>query len=124
MLERSLLWYGDAAMESNYYQQVQKLVTSLEGCELQRRCCNRDICSMSKEFTYKHNEFSEDMENKAKALYVSRSKIIHGSSVNEKLDFCIIEFCSKTLFRAIYFFNLYGFEKQGLKIVYQSTSMT
>ncbi|WP_318481623.1 HEPN domain-containing protein [Photobacterium leiognathi] len=116
LLERSLLWYGDAAMESNYYQQVQKLVTSLEVVvNFKDDAVTETFVRRVKSLHINNNEFSEDMENKAKALYVSRSKIIHGSSVNEKLDFCIIEFCSKTLFRAIYFFNLYGFEKTGFK---------
>lgn len=113
-LERSLLWYGDATTESNSYQQIQKLVSSMEALVnfndddltqvFKRRVTNLNIT---------HNGLSELITDKAHKLYNARSKIVHGSSINERLDFCAIEFCSETLLRAIYYFSLFGFERTG-----------
>lgn len=59
---------------------------------------------------------NEDVREKARQLYDARSKIVHGSSHNEKLNFCIIEFCSETLLRAIYYFSVFGFGKTNFNI--------
>ncbi|QCI72931.1 MULTISPECIES: HEPN domain-containing protein [Vibrio] len=113
-LERALLWYGDATREPNFYQQIQKLVSSMEALVnfhedkltevFKRRVTHLNIT---------HNGLSDLIEDKAEKLYKARSKIVHGSSVDERLDFCAIDFCSETLVRAIYYFSLFGFEKTG-----------
>ncbi|MBX4606916.1 hypothetical protein C7266_06255 [Klebsiella variicola] len=113
-LERSLLWYGDAVTESSFYQQVQKLVSSMEALvnfhdddtteTFKRRVTHLNIT---------HVGLDDEIRNKAKQLYDARSKIVHGSSVDERFDFCIISFCSETLLRAIYYFSLFGFERTG-----------
>lgn len=113
-IERSLLWYGDATREPNFYQQIQKLVSSMEALVnfnddkvtevFKRRVAHLNIT---------HNGLSDLIEDKAEKLYKARSKIVHGSSINERLDFCAIDFCSETLLRAIYYLSLFGFEKTG-----------
>jgi len=113
-LERSMLWYGDAVTESNFYLQVQKLVSSLEALvnfnegdvteTFKRRVTHLNI---------NHTGLNEEIREKANQLYDARSKIIHGSSTDERLNFCIIDFCSETLLRAIFYFSLFGFEKTG-----------
>lgn len=111
-LERSLLWYGDAVSETSFYQQVQKLVISMEALvnfhdqyiteTFKRRVAHLNIT---------HLGINDDVEKKAKQLYEARSKIVHGTTINIKLNFCVITFCSETLLRAIYYFSLFGFEK-------------
>lgn len=114
--ERALLWYGDAVTEHIPFQQVQKLVSSLEALVnfhednttevFKRRITNLHI-------SYKG--ISESVKEKAKQLYDARSKIVHGSSHNETFNFCIIDFCSETLLNAIYYFSVFGFNKTGRK---------
>lgn len=114
--ERALLWYGDAVTEHIPFQQVQKLVSSLEALvnfheentteTFKRRITNLHI-------TYKG--IDESITDKARQLYDARSKIIHGSSHYETFSFCIVSFCSETLLRAIYFFSIFGFEKTKIK---------
>ncbi|HAV1978476.1 TPA: hypothetical protein JG955_004348 [Enterobacter hormaechei subsp. steigerwaltii] len=114
--ERALLWYGDAVTEHIPFQQIQKLVSSLEALvnfheentteTFKRRITNLHI-------TYRG--INEEIREKAKQLYDARSKIVHGSSHNETFNFCIIEFCSETLLRAIYFFSTFGFDKTASK---------
>lgn len=113
-LERSLLWYGDATTEPNLYQQIQKLVSSMEAL------VNFHDGELTKLFKQRvthlnitHSGLSDLIESKATQLYKARSKIVHGSSVDERLDFCAIDFCSETLLRAIYYFSLFGFEETG-----------
>jgi hypothetical protein len=113
-LERSLLWYGDAATEPNSYQKIQKLVSSLEALvnfrdpkvteAFIRRVTNLNIT---------HDGLSSIIRDQARQLYDARSKIIHGSSIDERLGFCAIDFCSGTLLGAIYYLSLFGFEKKG-----------
>lgn len=114
--ERALLWYGDAVTEYIPFQQIQKIVSSMEALvnfndsniteTFKRRVTNLHI-------SYKG--INEDVREKARQLYDARSKIVHGSSHNEKLNFCIIGFCSETLLRAIYYFSIFGFGKTGFK---------
>lgn len=113
-LERSLLWYGDAVTESVYYLQVQKLVSSMEALvnfndgdvtdAFKRRITNLNISYAGP---------NVEIEEKARRLYDVRSKIVHGTSIDEKLNFNIVSFCSKNLLRAIYFFSYFGFEKKN-----------
>lgn len=63
---------------------------------------------------------NESVREKARQLYDARSKIVHGSSHDEKLNFCIISFCSETLLRAIYYFSIFGFEKLDFVSLCQS----
>jgi len=110
--ERALLWYGDAVTEYIPFQQIQKLVSSMEALvnfhendvteKFKRRITNLHV-------SYKG--FNEDIRKKAGQIYDARSKIVHGSSHNEILNFCIIDFCSETLLRAIYYFSIFGFSK-------------
>lgn len=110
--ERALLWYGDAVTEHILFQQVQKLVSSLEALVnfhednttevFKRRITNLNITKEG---------IDKSVRDKAKQLYDARSKIVHSSSLDETFDFCIINFCSETLLRAIYFFSIFGFEK-------------
>lgn len=58
-----------------------------------------------------HTGLNDDIKEKARQLYDARSKIVHGSSLDERFTFCIIELCSETLLRAIYYFSLFGLEK-------------
>lgn len=113
-LERSLLWYGDATIEPNFYQQIQKLVSSMEALV---NFHDGDLTKLFKQrvthLNITHSGLSDLIESKATQLYKARSKIVHGSSVDERLDFCAIDFCSETLLRAIYYFSLFGFEKTG-----------
>lgn len=114
--ERALLWYGDAVTEHIPFQQVQKLVSSLEALVnfhedntteiFKRRVANLHI-------SYKG--INEHVKEKARKLYDARSKIVHGSSHNEVFNFCIIDFCSETLLNAIYYFSVFGFDKTGKK---------
>ncbi|WP_297197189.1 HEPN domain-containing protein [uncultured Pluralibacter sp.] len=116
-LERSLMWYGDSVTDQINYQQIQKLVSSLEALVnfrddnvtevFKRRVANLNI-------TYSGVDF--DIENKAKQLYDARSKIVHGSSLDVKLEFCLIKFCSETILRAIYYFSIFGFGKTNFNI--------
>lgn len=113
-LERSLLWYGDAVTESRFYLQVQKIVSSIEALvnfhddditeAFKRRVTHLNITRLG---------LDDEVYNKAKKLYDARSKIVHGTSIDEKLDFCVINFCSETLLRAIYYFSLFGFTNTG-----------
>ncbi|ROO76296.1 hypothetical protein FB440_11677 [Vibrio crassostreae] len=113
-LERALLWYGDASTEPNFYQQIQKLVSSIEALVnfhddkltevFKRRVTHLNIT---------HNGLSELIKDKAEKIYKARSRIVHGSSIDERFDFCAIDFCSETLLRAIWYFSLFGFEKKG-----------
>lgn len=110
--ERALLWYGDAVTEHIPFQQVQKLVSSLEALvnfheentteTFKRRITNLHITCTG---------IDTSVTDKARHLYDARSKIVHGSSHDEKFSFCIIDFCSETLLRAIYLFSIFGFEK-------------
>lgn len=112
--ERALLWYGDAVTEYISFQQIQKIVSSLEALvnfhedkiteKFKTRITNLHI-------SYKG--LNEKITNKANQLYDARSKIVHGSSHYEAFDFCIIEFSSETLLRAIYYFSIFGFDKTG-----------
>jgi len=114
--ERALLWYGDAVTEHIPFQQVQKLVSSLEALVnfheenttevFKRRITNLNITKVG---------IDESVRDKAKSLYDARSKIVHGSSLDETFNFCIINFCSETLLRAIYFYSLFGFAKTEFK---------
>ncbi|MCL6381527.1 hypothetical protein EXT61_07450 [Pectobacterium parmentieri] len=114
--ERALLWYGDAVTEYIPFQQIQKIVSSMEALinfhdgditeKFKRRITNLHVS---------HKGLNEDIREKAGQLYDARSKIIHGSSHNEKLNFCIINFCSETLLRAIYYFSIFGFDKTGFR---------
>lgn len=115
--ERALLWYGDAVTEYIPFQQIQKIVSSMEALvnfregniteTFKQRITNLNITPKG---------LNEDVREKARQLYDARSKIVHGSSHNEKLNFCIIEFCSETLLRAIYYFSVFGFGKTNFNI--------
>ncbi|HIF5802999.1 TPA: hypothetical protein ACX3E3_004884, partial [Vibrio parahaemolyticus] len=113
-LERALLWYGDATTEPNFYQQIQKLVSSMEALV---NFHDDDISKVFKRrvmhLNITHNGLSDSIKDNAKQLYKARSKIVHGSSIDEQLEFCAINFCSETLLRAIYYFSLFGFENIG-----------
>lgn len=113
-LERALLWYGDAVTEYIFHQQVQKIVSSMEALVNFR---DSDITETFKRrithLNITHTGLNDEVRDKARQLYDARSKIVHGSSIDEKLNFCIVEFCSETLMRAIYYFSLFGFEKTG-----------
>ncbi|WP_417700473.1 hypothetical protein [Pseudoalteromonas lipolytica] len=112
--ERALLWYGDAVTEYISFQQIQKIVSSLESLvnfhedkvteNFKTRITNLNIC---------YKGLDEKIKNKANQLYVARSNIVHGSSHYETFDFCIIDFSSETLLRAIYYFSIFGFDKKG-----------
>ncbi|MCL1031865.1 HEPN domain-containing protein [Serratia silvae] len=116
-IERSLLWYGDAVTESNWHQQIQKLVSSLEALvnfdeddtteTFKRRVTNLNI---------NRTGLDDIVRDKARQLYNVRSKIVHGSSLDEKLHFCPIEFCSKTLVGAIFYLSIFGFSKTDFNI--------
>ncbi|HBC6265296.1 TPA: hypothetical protein KEW38_004239 [Citrobacter braakii] len=112
--ERALLWYGDAVTEYIPFQQIQKIVSSMEALVNFR---DGDITeTFKRRITNLHISYkglNEDVREKARQLYDARSKIVHGSSQNEKLNFCIINFCSETLIRAIYYFSIFGFCKTG-----------
>ncbi|WP_282114065.1 HEPN domain-containing protein [Pseudoalteromonas arctica] len=113
-MERALLWYGDASTEPNYYQQIQKLVSSVESIVNYKE---NDLTKIFiKRVTHLHitrNGLSKSVEDEAEKLYKARSKIVHGSSIDERLDYCVIDFCSETLIRAIYYISQFGFEKKG-----------
>ncbi|MEM5545752.1 hypothetical protein [Pseudoalteromonas fuliginea] len=113
-MELALIWYGDASTEPNYYQQIQKLVSSMESIvnyrddnlteTFKRRVTHLHIT---------HNGLNKSVQDRAGKLYKARSNIVHGSSIDEKLDYCVIDFCSETLIRAIYYISQFGFEKTG-----------
>ncbi|WMO16138.1 HEPN domain-containing protein [Pseudoalteromonas piscicida] len=113
-MERALIWYGDASTEPNYYQQIQKLVSSIESIVNYRE---RDLTETFKRrvthLHITHNGLSKSVEDKAAKLYKARSYIVHGSSIDERLDYCIVDFCSETLIRAIYYISQFGFEETG-----------
>lgn len=110
--ERALLWYGDAVTEHIPFQKIQKVVSSMEALVNFRE---GDITeTFKRRVTNLHISYiglNESVREKARQLYDARSKIVHGSSHDEKLNFCIISFCSETLLRAIYYFSIFGFEK-------------
>ncbi|MEQ6967716.1 hypothetical protein [Pectobacterium polaris] len=114
-LERALLWYGDAVTECIFYQQIQKLVSSMEALINFRDDDAGDITETFKRrvthLNITHTGLNDDVKEKARQLYDARSKIVHGSSLDERFTFCIIELCSETLLRAIYYFSLFGLEK-------------
>ncbi|CAE6963378.1 hypothetical protein ACOMICROBIO_LMKGKHOH_04047 [Vibrio sp. B1FIG11] len=113
-LERSLLWYGDASTEPNSYQQLLKLVSSLEALvNFREESVTKVFIRRISHLNINHNGLSDVVESKAKLLYKARSRIVHGGSIDERLDFCAIDFCSDTLLRAIYWFHRFGFEKRG-----------
>ncbi|WP_254592633.1 HEPN domain-containing protein [Pectobacterium polaris] len=116
-LERALLWYGDAVTECIFYQKIQKLVSSMEALINFRDDDAGDITETFKRrithLNITHAGLNDDVKEKARQLYDARSKIVHGSSIDERFTFCIIELCSETLLRAIYYFSLFGFEKTG-----------
>ena len=111
--ERALLWYGDAVTDYISFQQIQKIVSSLEALvnfhedkiteKFKTRITNLHIS---------HKGLDEKIKNNANQLYNARSKIIHGSSHYETFDFCIIDFSSETLLRAIYYFSIFGLDKK------------
>jgi hypothetical protein len=105
-LERSLLWYGDAATESNSYQKIQKLVSSLE---VFVNFHDEDVTEVFKRrvthLNITHDGLNSKIRDKAHQLYNARSKIVHGSSIDEKLSFCAIDFCSETILIAIFYFR-------------------
>lgn len=114
--ERALFWYGDAVTEHILFQQVQKLVSSLEALvnfheKNTTEIFNRRVANLH--ISYKG--INESVKEKASQLYDARSKIVHGSSRNETFNFCIIDFCSETLLNAIYYFSIFGFDKTGKK---------
>lgn len=115
-LERALLWYGDAVTESNYYQKLQKLVSSLEAVvNFNEDETTKTFIRRVKHLNITHEGLSEDIEDKASKIYRARSNIIHGASTKETLDFCPIEFCSETLLRAVFYLSLFGLERKGFK---------
>ncbi|MDT3610560.1 HEPN domain-containing protein [Cronobacter sakazakii] len=115
-LERALLWYGDAVTECIPFQRIQKFVSSMEAIV---NFQDGDITeTFKRRIAHLHISYkglSEDVREKARQVYDARSKIVHGSSHNETLNFCIIEFCSKTLLRAVHFLSIFGFGKTGFK---------
>lgn len=114
--ERALLWYGDAVTEYIPYQQIQKIVSSMEALVNFR---DGDITeTFKRRITNLHVSYkglNEDIREKARQLYDARSKVVHGFSHDEKLNFCAIEFCSETLLRAIYYFSIFGFDKTNFR---------
>lgn len=114
--ERALLWYGDAVTECIPFQRIQKLVSSMEAIV---NFQDGDITeTFKRRITHLHVSYkglNEDVREKARQLYDARSKIVHGSSHNETLNFCIIEFCSETLLRAVHFLSIFGFSKTGFR---------
>jgi len=114
VLERSLIWYGDAVSETNYCLQIQKLVSSLEALvnfndgdvvkNFKDRVCFLNIT---------HGGLDMEIKEKAGMLYKVRSNIVHGSSLEETLSFDVVAFCCETLSRAIFYFSLFGLEKTG-----------
>ncbi|MND10097.1 hypothetical protein D3C80_01680 [compost metagenome] len=114
--ERALLWYGDAVTEYIPYQKIQKIVSSMEALVNFR---DGDITeTFKRRITNLHVSYkgvNEDIREKARQLYDARSKIVHGFSHDEKLNFCTIEFCSETLLRAIYYFSVFGLDKTNFR---------
>lgn len=114
--ERALLWYGDAVTECIPFQRIQKLVSSMEAIV---NFQDRDITeTFKRRVTHLHVSYkglNEDVREKARQIYDARSKIVHGYSHNETLNFCIIEFCSETLLRAVHFLSIFGFGKTGFR---------
>jgi hypothetical protein len=113
-LERSLLWYGDAATEPNSYQKIQKLVSSLEALvNFRDDNVTQTFIQRVTNLNITHDGLSSIIRGQARQLYDARSKIIHGSSIDERLSYCAIDFCSGTLLGAIHYLSLFGFEKTG-----------
>ena len=114
LLARSLTWYGDAVSENNSSFQIQKIVTSMEtfinfGKEDTAKIFKERITNLN----ITQTGLNGDIEQKARLLYKARSNIVHGSSLDENLSFCVIGFCSETFLRAIYYFSFFGFNKTG-----------
>ena len=117
-LERALIWYGDAAREENYQFQIQKVVSSIETLINYKEDNLTEIFKRRVTILNKSNDIaniSHDVFLRADALYKARSNIVHGSSINEKLNFCILELSSYTILRTIRCFSNFGIEKTGFK---------
>jgi hypothetical protein len=116
IIERALVWYGDAVVEQNSQQQIQKLVISLEAIvNFNDDDTTETFCRRVTNLNILHSGFNDEARKKAEELYKVRSNIIHGSSINERLTYCAIEFCSETLIRAIYYLYLFGFTEVEFK---------
>jgi hypothetical protein len=112
--ERALLWYGDAVTEYISFQQIQKIVSSLEALvNFHEEKVTENFKIRIANLHISYNGLDEKIKKKANQLYDARSKIVHGSSHYETFDFCIIDFSSETLLRAIYYFSIFGFDKTG-----------
>lgn len=112
--ERALLWYGDAVTEYIPFQQIQKIVSSLEVLvNYNEEKITEKFKLRIKNLHISYKGLDDKIEDKANQLYNARSKIVHGSSHEEILDFCIIDFSSETLLRAIYYFSVFGLAKTG-----------
>ncbi|SFE37640.1 hypothetical protein SAMN05216563_10511 [Phytobacter palmae] len=111
--ERALLWYGDAVTEYISFQQIQKIVSSLEALvNFHEENVTENFKTRITNLHISYNGLDEKIKMKANQLYDARSKIVHGSSHDESFDFCIIDFSSETLLRAIYYFSIFGFDKK------------
>lgn len=116
LMTRSLTWYGDAACEYSLVLKIQKAVTSLEAIvNFHEENTTETFIKRVNNLNSTQVNADDSIDDKARRLYKSRSQIVHGSSLNEHLDFCIVGFCSATLLRAMYYLNKFGFDKINFK---------
>lgn len=111
-LERALMWYGEAVIERDIQQKIQKLVISIEAIvNFKDGNITDTFCKRVSNLNITHLGVDNAIGKQALELYTARSNIIHGSSTTENVSFNVVEFCGKTLIRAIYYFSLFGFDE-------------
>ncbi|MDR7123130.1 HEPN domain-containing protein [Rheinheimera soli] len=108
-VERSLKWFRDAVNEADMQIRIQKIVTSIEALV---NFSDKDTTeSFIRRIVKLHSseiECVDSVESRARELYKSRSNIVHGSSLVERLSFDLVDFSSKCLVLGIICYSMYG----------------
>lgn len=111
-VERSLKWFRDAVNEADLQIRIQKIVTSIEALV---NFSDKDTTdSFIRRIVKLHSseiECIESVESRARELYKSRSNIVHGSSLVERLSFDLVDFASKCLVLGIICYSMYGLDQ-------------
>lgn len=108
-VERSLTWFRDAVNESDAQVQIQKIVTSIEALvNFSDRDTTQSFIRRIVKLHSSEPDGNDVIEDRAKKLYKARSNIVHGSSLDERLDFSLIDFASKCVALGVVCYSMFG----------------
>ncbi|WP_249553753.1 HEPN domain-containing protein [Shewanella sp. 10B] len=116
LVERSLIWYGEAVSERNELQRVQKIVTAIEALTNFKEENTTETFKLRVMYlNMTSSGFDQSIYKNAGKIYSVRSSIVHGAACKKMIDFDYIKMCSNTLINAILYFQEFGLTRSNFR---------